>query len=1330
MFSDWERLYSTWEDIASADERNAASVLRIGLEAILEAMTDLYRQYDALVEDMQAAHNAMLRQISTVQTLLADTRKRMNAILKSSIVPGGKGLHVLQDICLLNGCTYNSFYDGYAPNPAFMHEPLRRSRLSHSEVVVDYATGDVTVEGDWSSLWDGSDDTAVRLIVHSPAPVSLDNSNLNVIGNYTGGAIVRLRIGFGEYIAMNQIVLETDEKVKVLGYGLESPNSINGLNVFADPNVTGTWYNAAGNYALTQYDEVVARNVLTLIPETENAFARYNAANRAIPSGYASPPYSSGIYHSSIYRLRVRCRALDAPVEATFRVFDQNDRTCITHTEVIQPGRGYFDVYARGAMPNSTQIGVSISVKRVGWNAGRLRVREVTVVDEFFQFVVNLPYSNRFAFPTYYVRPMRTMTITLGLQHAQTSPDGGIDYVCTIRRLDLRFPQYTNTAMMVAPPVRQTTHPITEVRVFVEGENLENSSIVVGSDSSFLHSVTIPASEAQSPSGVTVTFQPTLGSLPQPSGYNIPVPLQYAVEQFEYGQEFELSYVPYCSAYAVRQMLERIGKYDANLDLSEVDFDSLSEMGFSQFRSLVTTVDTNSGEWSGTLLGQNRNLQFEDNPDFVALYGTLPASGGGAEDVDLINISVRTVEGYPTVVKNGSGQPGDSWSVTGAWIYNTTESAVLPPRGAVVRGGRTYTNPFDYQALLLRGYPPGTSFSIYSNQFTMAPDRDYVIRYEIKRGDGVTGTPANFVTLFYDGNRRDLKSTWSPDELYSQELQVRLPSRSGNYNATLFLSTRDGEAPVISPIQVSPLFRYLNRTVTGDYEITEYSIPGGVVHTEYVRIYIALYGAPVISEGQRIRIPEIYVSGASGSGSRPDITMSVRPQDSDGWINLGAPTNASYSGSSDTGTFTNLEWTMPAGFGSRPVHYIAILVRRSSDTGLTMTLRMKLLGNNVGNRLELVRSVAIPDPNNVSASLSWSASSTDRVIRLSDREALSIPLVLKGFGNNSISVYVNNRAWPSDLVRINDPEYFGPASESVERRLSLLIYGQGQQFVVEDIDLVANGMLKDHPVPVALKAGRQFRKMSTFQTIVPVKVTVDTPFGLFRPDITGELPLSGNREVRDERLELASDLVLEQYEQDVVSGLISRSIRYDKPVYATRFAPIALHQNGNPRLELRIHKRSDGSLFKRLERRDYVLDHRRGLIQLLDDPGSDYYVVADYWFTVVSEAQLRAYNEQVRGDWITRNRTDYLSGTIPSLKSLRFTADEVSGYPVLEYYHNGNRLILSQEIPPPADARYAVSVAYWYLPVNPAVKVILRPGYDSTLEVNVPPVLRRLVVMT
>ena len=143
-----------------------------------------------------------------------------------------------------------------------------------------------------------------------------------------------------------------------------------------------------------------------------------------------------------------------------------------------------------------------------------------------------------------------------------------------------------------------------------------------------------------------------------------------------------------------------------------------------------------------------------------------------------------------------------------------------------------------------------------------------------------------------------------------------------------------------------------------------------------------------------------------------------------------------------------------------------------------------------------------------------------------------------------------------------------------------------------------------------------------------------------------------------------------------------------------------------------------------IERSEYFLDAERGLIQLKDDPGADYYLVAKYRFKVVSETQIRMYESLVRGVRLTRNRTDYISGLIPQMRPLQFRADEVSGYPVIEYYHQGNKLILSQEIPPSVDGHYTIRADYWYLPVDPAVKLVLRrPDEIRT------PVVRRLVLM-
>jgi len=477
----------------------------------------------------------------------------------------------------------------------------------------------------------------------------------------------------------------------------------------------------------------------------------------------------------------------------------------------------------------------------------------------------------------------------------------------------------------------------------------------------------------------------------------------------------------------------------------------------------------------------------------------------------------------------------------------------------------------------------------------------------------------------------------------------------------------------------------------------------------------------LVSGNHLIRLKGISVQNADASGSQPHMELFLSKPDGTS-VSCGQPLPGGYSGSANSGTWTDISWKVPSDFGNDvPVQSMLIRTKRlnpaTTPFELSVTSNFATDNNVTHNFIEVVRTRTIENPDDVRVVLSWSGSP----ITVPEGEALALSLKLQGFGQR-LTFQLNDRVWTEDKVRLRDPEYTGPNSESVLRRATVIIIGDGTQ--VSNLKVTAHGALGESEKYFLLGVRTSFRKLSVFNTLVPIKLTVETPFGLFVPDVSGPLPAVGTREVGDERLAQATDQQLEMYEQAVMDGQVAREIRYDKPVYATRFAPIAIAPNGYPILSLALYRRSNGRRVRDIARSEYFLDAERGLIQLKDDLSADYYIVATYKFKVVSETQIRMYESLVRGVRLTRNRTDYISGLVPQLRPLQFRANEVSGYPIIEYYHQGNKLILSQEIPPSADGHYTVRADYWYLPVDPAVKLVLRrPDEIRT------PVVRRLVLM-
>jgi len=1323
MSIDWQYIYNHWDRVREADDRNGVELLRIGIDRLIEAMTELYRRYDESVRQMQGSVTTMSRECANLSTILQSLQKQFSAMLRSATLPGGRGLYVFQEISSTRNVVYDPLRDGYIIAPAHETYPLRKDPRSRPDLVVGYSTGRASIEGDVRSLFEASD-RAVRVSVVSPGPVSAQPYDLNIPSNYRSGAVVRLDMHLQHPIPYNELLVETDHPVTVLDYATCSHNYIGRRNNFPDPNALGSWRNSSGGSALFEYDDLREGNALTLVPDTVNAFARYEPADRVYPEGYISPGGVSRI----TYMVYVLYRVVDAPVEATFNIIDDTGRRYLTHTQVLYPRRDLDLITFHGAMPTSGRVGCAISVKRVGARAGRLRVVSLNLFEWLWHYSVNMPTGTKFVIPMIYVRNSYTLSVTMAL-HASEPSEEGQRYYCTLRRLEPRVCIYGAFAEFITPAVIQKTHPITEAVVFVEGENLENSEVVVSADPSFTRTVTIPATRAIN--GARVEFVPVFGKYrPSSSGYRIPVPLQLASEMFAHGKEFELSRVPYCSALMVRQMMNKFGRYDPNLDLTEVDFETLIESGTS-VSGLVELVQTNANEWFGSVLGNSVAPQEADG--YMVLEGNLPAyASAPIERVDRVNIRMTDVRGLPTIIKHPVGYAyATSWTNHERdWTNYALRYTPVEPLSSLNMPGGTITNPYNEVALIVHTVRTDLASGGRGWLRTEFIFKLRKGRYRARCNYRFIGTGRiKFDLSFRDNGNRSL---------YTITLHESQDGTADSFDVH-FEVTRDDVAGAFLFIFITPgpTFRYvalLMPTIIPEYPpVSEIRNPstGTVTRTWNLPMHhcstdIAELPFSVdrclLSSGHRIRLKGISMQNAVASGSHPHMELFLFKPDGT-WVSCGQPLPGGYSGSDQTGTWTDITWQVPSDFGNDvPVERMFIRTRRFlpevRQCEFSVTTKFATDNNGTRDFIEVVHSRrTIDNPDDVRVALSWSGAP----ITVPEEEALVLSLKLRGFGQR-LTFQLNDRIWPEDKVRLRDLEYTGPNSESVVRRATVIIIGDGTP--VSNLRVTAHGALGESEKHFLLGVKREFRKLSVFNTLVPIKLTVETPFGLFVPDVSGPLPAVGTREVGNERLAQATDQQLEMYEQAVMEGQVAREIRYDTPVYATRFAPIAIAPNGYAILSLALHRRSDGSRVRDIERSEYFLDAERGLIQLKDDPGADYYLVAKYRFKVVSETQIRMYESLVRGVRLTRNRTDYISGLVPQLRPLQFRADEVSGYPIIEYYHQGNKLILSQEIPPSADGHYTIRAYYWYLPVNPAVKLVLRRPEEIRT-----PVVRRLVLM-
>jgi hypothetical protein len=1330
MSIDWQYIYNHWDRVREADDRNGVELLRIGIDRLIEAMTELYRRYDESVRQMQGSVTTMSRECANLSTILQSLQKQFSAMLRSATLPGGRGLYVFQEISFTRNVVYDPLYDGYILAPVHETYPLRKDPRSQPDLVVGYSTGRAFIEGDVRSLFEASD-RAVRVSVVSPGPVSAQPYDLNIPSNYRSGAVVRLDMHLQHPIPYNELLVETDHPVTVLDYGAVSGNYMNRVNNFPDPSATGSWKNASGGSALFEYDDVRGGNALTLVPDTVNALARYEPTNRVYPTGYVSP---DALVSRVTYMVYVLYRVVDAPVEATFNIIDDTGRRYLTHTQVLYPRRNFDLITFHGAMPTSGKVGCTISVKRVGARAGRLRVISLNLFEWLWHCSVNMPTGTKFVIPMVYRRNAYTLSVTMALHASEPSEDGQ-RYYCTLRRLEPRVAIYGSVAEFITPAVIQKTHPITEAVVFVEGENLENSEVVVSADPSFTRTVTIPATQAIN--GARVEFVPVFGSYrPSSSGYKIPVPLQLASEMFAHGKEFELTHVPYCSALMVRQMMNKFGRYEPNLDLTEVDFDVLTESGTS-VSGLVDVVQTNANEWSGSVLGTASTPQETDG--YMVLEGDLPAYGGVATDrVDSFDTQMNNMRGVPTIIKDSGGNYLTSWSGVGPFGFGTTwwvvggSASIVNPLSSVTLGGRTVTNPFNQQALIIYANN-GNAVVGNSHRFPIRKGW-YRFRAYYKRPGGLSypGGGIAYSLKVYDsgGNVVDMITLYSGNftndsvDVYFEVPKNNADSAELHIIVYLFSTTNFGYAAVTMP-SLFPEYPWVsesqNPSTGSSGTLTRtWNIPAHPCFTDTVELPFSVDRC-LLSSDHRIRLKGISVQNAVASGSQPHMELFLFKPDGT-WVSCGQPLPGGYSGSANSGTWTDITWQVPSGFGTDvPVVWMLIRTIRlnPATTPFEFSVTRNFVIDNSGRHdfIEVIRTRSITNPDDVQVVLSWSGAP----ITVPEGEALVLSLKLQGFGQR-LTFQLNDRVWTEDKVRLRDPEYTGPNSESVVRRANVIIIGDGTP--VSTLKVTAHGALGDSEKHFLLGVRKSLRKLSVFNTLVPIKLTVETPFGLFVPDVSGPLPAVGTREVRDERLAQATDQQLEMYEQAVMDGQVAREIRYDRPVYATRFAPIAMHPNGYPILDLALHKRSDGTYVRAITRSEYFLDAERGLIQLKDDLSADYYLVAKYRFKVVSETQIRMYESLIRGVRLTRNRTDYISGLVPQMRSLQFRADEVSGYPIIEYYHQGNKLVLSQEIPPSADGHYTIRADYWYLPVNPAVKLVLRRPEEVRT-----PVVRRLVLM-
>lgn len=1396
MSIDWEQLRSLWSGVRSMPRESAHSASAFGVEQLLQAMLELYRQYDMLVHQLQSADLSLSRQISTLQVMLTAMDAQLSSALTAMSVPGGRALYALQHHCTLHQVEYDAVSGGYRLRPSSMQRPLVHHPLSSVQVEVVMASGEATLTGEASALYDQSDDTSVQLsVLHQGVPMLEPDSGF-IPTSYRGGAVACIAQFFYHVVYPTRIKFQTAEPVSVLGYGVWSHNWSNFLNLWSDAYCqSAQWVRADGNAVSREWDSDVSRNDIALSPHGPDCLVSIPPQPVQVQPGRLS--YSQ--FDRCLYMAELSYVVHEAPLDVTLTLSDETGMVLLRQTRRVSPGGRLADfINFLGAGRRASQIGVTIGVRQVGNRAGKLWVRALRVCDWMWIKDLSLDAGTSFDIPIHGTAPgILGVCVVVSTTHSEIDEQQqALRYFCHIKRFEPVTELFASEGRMVSPAIQQETHPITAMHVFLDGDNLDNSSIVVGSDGTFRHSVVLPAQEAELPHGAEVRFVPSLDAQTPTSGYSVVVPVQNMTESFSHGNEFQLRYVPYCHPRFLRSSLARLGRYEPNLDLSEVDPARLADLGQSVANISFEQVESSLSQWSGRVLGLDAAVADAENGFYVS--GVLPPSTGpfvatqaihAVEDVFLFNEQTQPFT-VGAVVESGrfltkicpdGTEFITDWDVPDkdkarlAYDIEPLNVSNFPPR--IGRPGVNYMPPgqqadicdvADYgEDVSVETWraAPGWSWSrVYTHTYRGAiPGRKSLVIDSIDSGSGgpvpvrisfpngrlISSSPTQNTERGYvrlPAGRYSVEMMFVrpgrcqlPGKLHAIGVDVRDESSELGYRTVLeqTIDQEIGDSVVTRTVEFSinnnsdcriwvvvsgaislsfPRIRaYLSPTSassTSSLVTMTWDLPHHLIQ-QRVWLYLGRLVPPVsVSSGQGIGLRQISVSGFQvDPGGTPVMDTMVMVN------NVWRPVNLhlyQFTPGTEGGTFTEPSWLVQHGGA---LAWMVIGLTKSASTGnKTISVQMYRRSYGVSTRpaVSLLSYSATP-PSDTTVRMVWRG---NHRVSSTDELAVVLRLNLLGIDRGALRMFVNGRG--SDVFIFDD--LF--VDRDVEREVKAIAFVSGQS-EIHTIELVASAPLGDSARDVMMFVQRNIRLLSRFDALAPVKLTVSTPQGVMRPDVIGPVPIGGTRVVENERLVRASDQLLEQYEQAVLSGVVSRRILTERPVYATAFAPLASDPTNQVDADISISlvDRSTGAVVRRLGRDEYVVDRERGLIQLLRDIGADHLLECTYRFHVVSEAQLKLYERRVRAELITRNRTDYIHNTVPELRPFRFGVDENTDYTVLEYYHQGNKLVLSQEVPPPVDARYGVTVSYWYIPVTPALELRLRVTPDGRV-----PVVRKVVV--
>ena len=239
--------------------------------------------------------------------------------------------------------------------------------------------------------------------------------------------------------------------------------------------------------------------------------------------------------------------------------------------------------------------------------------------------------------------------------------------------------------------------------------------------------------------------------------------------------------------------------------------------------------------------------------------------------------------------------------------------------------------------------------------------------------------------------------------------------------------------------------------------------------------------------------------------------------------------------------------------------------------------------------------------------------------------------------------------------------------------------------------------------------------------------------------------LKSLRSVYDPGSSQLKDMLLNEYGKLKASGKLLKdssntttktSATESSNSYKTKFGPIIPSRGLN---SLKVYTGS-GSGFLPLSPQDYQIDYGQGIITLLKDmPSNHSKVYASYQY--ISQGETESFGSSLIGLItqeasglvdisstigidapafpLTRNMTDYITGTIPKLRPPVLDRLSRDYYPVIEYYvNNSGKIFISRDFFKYGDMPAEITVEYETLGVFPRVAVELqRPGIPSTSPV-------------